>query len=163
VRGLIYPVPNPDLPFLGVHLSRTIDDRVEVGPNAVLALKREGYHKWDLSLSDTLEILIYPGFWRMAARYGRIGLQEWIRSMNRPAFLQAARRLLPELKAKDLVLADSGVRAQALNRSVVLLDDFKIIRGPQTLHLINAPSPAATASLAIGEVVAETAAQQFRF
>ena len=161
VRGLIYPVPDPRFPFLGVHLSRRIDGRVEAGPNAVLALKREGYKKSDVDLADLAEILLYPGFWRMAGKYWKTGWMEYRRSLSPAAFLRSTQRLLPCLKPGDLLPAGSGVRAQALDRDGSLLDDFHIVQEGRALHVCNAPSPAATASLAIGDKIAELAAAQF--
>lgn len=163
VRGLIYPVPDPQLPFLGVHLTSTIDGRVTVGPNAVLAFKREGYRKTDFHLRDTLEMLSFPGFWRMLRRYGRVGWKECLRSLHPPSFIRSVQRLVPAVQEGDLVPNGSGVRAQAVDRSGFLCDDFQLLQGPRILHVLNVPSPAATASLAIGEWVAETAARQFGF
>ncbi len=161
VRGLIYPVPDSRLPFLGIHFTRTIDDRVEAGPNALLALKREGYRKTDVNLRDAWEILTYPGFWRMAARYWRAGLEEWRRSANKSAFVRSLQRLVPEVQAQDLVPAEAGVRAQALDRQGSLLDDFALKVSDRMIHVCNAPSPAATASLAIGRTVAKEAVSRF--
>ncbi len=160
VRGLIYPVPDPRFPFLGVHLSRRVDGRVEVGPNAVLALKREGYRKTDVSLRDAAEVALYPGFWRMAGRHWRTGLMECWRSLSAAAFLRSARRLVPCLERGDLVPAGAGVRAQAVDPDGTLLDDFRIIQGERALHVCNTPSPAATASLAIGDTIAGLAARK---
>ncbi len=162
VRGLIYPVPDPRFPFLGVHLSIRIDGRVEAGPNAVLALKREGYQKTDLSLPDLYEMLKFPGFWRMASRYWKTGLEEMARSLSKRLFVRAIQRLVPDIQEKELLPSGSGVRAQALDREGTLLDDFHLVQEDRTLHLCNAPSPAATASLAIGEHVAEVAVRQFK-
>lgn len=160
VRGLIYPVPDPRFPFLGVHLSRRVDGRVEAGPNAVLALKREGYRKIDADLRDMAEIALYPGFWRMARRHWRTGLTECWRSLSADAFLRSVQRLLPCLQPGDLVRSGSGVRAQALDPEGNLLDDFTLSRGERALHVCNAPSPAATASLAIGQRIAGLVARQ---
>lgn len=154
VRGLIYPVPDPELPFLGVHLSRHIDDTVDAGPNAVLALSRHGYGWGRISLRDTLETLAYPGFWRLARRWWRTGLEEAWRSLNRAAMAREIARLMPGLGAGDLRPAGAGVRAQAVARDGALLDDFLIQEEPGALHVLNAPSPAATASLAIGRQIA---------
>ncbi len=154
VRGLIYPVPDPRLPFLGVHLSRRIDDTVEAGPNAVLALARHGYSWRRIGLRDSLETLAYPGFWRLAARYWRTGATEVYRSLNRRAAAAELRRLLPGLEAADLRPAGAGVRAQAVGRDGSLVDDFVILEGERAIHVLNAPSPAATAALAIGETIA---------
>ena len=162
VNGLIYPVPDPRFPFLGVHFTKRIDGSVEAGPNAVLALKREGYRKTDWSLPDTLEMLRFSGFWKMSARYWKTGLWEMCRSMAKPIFVRDLQRLVPDVRSEDLVPAQAGVRAQAVDSSGSLLDDFHLIRSEGALHVVNAPSPAATASLAIAETIADSAAQQFR-
>jgi len=161
VRGLIYAVPDPCLPFLGVHLSRRLDGRVEAGPNAVLALKREGYRWQDVSLFDLTEMLLFPGFWRMAARHWKTGLMELTRSFHKRSFLRSVQRLVPQIQEKDLAPTAAGVRAQAVDWKGSLLDDFHLIQERQILHVCNAPSPAATASLAIGEFIADAAAKQF--
>ena len=161
VRGLIYPVPDPRLPFLGVHLSRRIDGRVEAGPNAVLAFKREGYKKTDLNLEDLRQMVSFPGFWRMAGRYWRTGLEEMRRSFSKADFVRSIQRLVPAIQGADLKPGGSGVRAQAVNEQGDLLDDFHLVQNNRSLHLCNAPSPAATASIAIGEYVAEAAVKQF--
>lgn len=155
IRGLVYPVPDPRFPFLDVHFTRRFNGEVEAGPNAVLALSRAGYRWRDISLRDLAEVLAYPGFWRLAGRYWRTGLGEIHRSVSLGASLRALRRLVPELEAGDLRRAGSGVRAQALDRQGKLLDDFRILRGEGSIHVLNAPSPAATASLAIGARIAE--------
>jgi len=157
VRGLIYPVPDPGFPFLGVHFTPQIRGGVEAGPNAVLAFKREGYRWGDFSLRDTLDILMYPGFWKLARRYWRMGGLEIWRSLSKPAFLRSCQRLLPEVQDQDLVRGGAGVRAQELDPDGSLLDDFRIERRPGEIHVLNAPSPAATASLAIGRHVAALA------
>ena len=162
VRHLIYPVPDPRLPFLGVHFTRTIDDRVEAGPNAVLAFKREGYRGWDVSPRDIAETLSFGGFWRMAARFARTGVAELARSLSKRAFVSALQRLVPSLRAEDVVPGGSGVRAQAIDRSGRLLDDFCIVEGRRSIHVVNAPSPAATASLAIGRHLAARAFERLR-
>jgi L-2-hydroxyglutarate oxidase len=154
VRALIYPVPDPRFPFLGVHLTRRVGGEVEAGPNAVLALKREGYRKTDVDPVEVLGLLAYPGFLRMARRHWRSGLQEMRRSISRDAFLGALRRLVPEIGSGDLQPGGSGVRAQAVARDGSLLDDFHITRAPGRIHVLNVPSPAATASLAIGRHLA---------
>ncbi|MBI3333833.1 MAG: L-2-hydroxyglutarate oxidase [Candidatus Omnitrophica bacterium] len=159
VRGLIYPVPDPRFPFLGVHLSRRIDGRVEAGPSAVLALKREGYRKGDVSIGDCLEMLAFPGFWRMAGRHWKTGLYELARSFSKGIFLRDLRRLVPALQEGDLLPGGSGVRAQAVDSGGNLLDDFHLIEEGGMVHVLNAPSPAATASLAIGEFIAEKTAR----
>jgi len=161
VKNLIYPVPNPLFPFLGVHLTRMISGKVKAGPNAVLALKREGYNKRDVDLKDMWNMLGYAGFWRMVRKYGRIGLEEWVQSFWKREFVRAAQRLLPDLTSEDLVPSMTGVRAQAVNGDGSLLDDFSIVRDRNAIHVLNVPSPAATASLRIGEVIAETAEEIF--
>ena len=155
VRHLIYPVPNPAFPFLGVHFTRMIDGSVECGPNAVLALAREGYDKLTVSPRDILETLTWPGFRRVATRYWRTGLGEYHRSFSKTAFARALQALIPSVTAEDLIPAPSGVRAQACDRHGNLLDDFAIRESARVVHVCNAPSPAATASLAIGNYVAE--------
>ena len=154
LNGLIYPVPDPRLPFLGVHFTRTIHGVREAGPNAVLALKREGYSKGSFSLRDSAETFFYVGFWRLAVRYWRTGLDELYRSFSKAAFVRALRKLMPEITPADLVPGASGVRAQALGRDGSLIDDFVIMEGPKMVHVLNAPSPAATASISIGETIA---------
>jgi len=158
VRALIYPVPDPRFPFLGVHLTRTVDGRVEAGPNAVLALQREGYSWRDVSLRDLAETARWPGFWRLMRRHWATGMGEVWRSLVRGAFLRDLRRLVPELADADLLRGGSGVRAQAVDRAGRLVDDFHILPGERALHVLNAPSPAATASIAIGQWIAERAA-----
>jgi (S)-2-hydroxyglutarate dehydrogenase len=155
VRGLIYPVPNPLFPFLGVHFTQMIGGGVEAGPNAILALKREGYRKSDFNFWDTLEILTYPGFRKMAFRYSGEGLQEFYRSFFKSAFVKALQRLVPGIQAHQLIPGGSGVRAQALDLSGSLVDDFKFLEAERVLHVLNAPSPAATSSLPIGRMIAE--------
>jgi (S)-2-hydroxyglutarate dehydrogenase len=155
VRGLIYPVPDPALPFLGVHFTRGIDNVVEAGPNAVLALKREGYRWRDLSLRDVGDWAAFPGFWRMARLQWRNGIAEMRRSLSRKRFLESLQSILPNLSDGDIERGASGVRAQAVGLDGRLIDDFYIQTGPRTIHVLNAPSPAATASLAIGREVAD--------
>lgn len=154
VRRLVYPVPDPALPFLGVHLTPQLDGGVHVGPNAVLALSRAGYHRGVVSVRDTLQTLMWPGFWRMALVHGRTGIAEEARSWFRSLMARDLRRMLPGVAATDLRPGGAGVRAQALSRSGALLDDFALLRADGALHVLNAPSPAATASLAIGDEVA---------
>jgi L-2-hydroxyglutarate oxidase len=154
VRGLIYPVPNPALPFLGVHFTRGIDDVVEAGPNAVLAFKREGYRWGDISLRDAADWAVFPGFWRMARAQWRNGMEEMRRSLSRARFLRSLQALLPGLCDEDIAPGGSGVRAQAVARDGRLVDDFHLVKGPGVVHVLNAPSPAATASLEIGRLVA---------
>jgi L-2-hydroxyglutarate oxidase len=154
VRNLIYPVPDPHLPFLGVHFTRTVSGEVECGPNAVLALAREGYRKRDVNVRDVLRCVTDLGFLRMATRHWRVGVSEIARSLSRRAFAKSLRRLVPALDASDLEPGPAGVRAQAVTRDGALVDDFLIEGDDRTVHVLNAPSPAATASLAIGERVA---------
>jgi L-2-hydroxyglutarate oxidase len=153
-NGRISPVPDPSLPFLGPHVTRTVGGAVECGPNAVLAGAREGYERTDVNARDLYETLTWPGFPRLAARHWRSGLDEMQRSLSRDAFARACRRLVPEIEAEDLIPAPAGVRAQAVSKAGELIDDFLIRQGPCAVHVINAPSPAATASLAIGDEVA---------
>ena len=161
VSGLIYPVPDPRFPFLGVHYTRNIWGSVEAGPNAVLALSREGYRKSDFRVGETVETLTYPGFWRMTAKHWRTGLSEMRRSYSKGIFLRDLQRLLPEITEQDLAPGGSGVRAQAVDKNGALLDDFSIIRGREAVHVLNAPSPGATSSLAIGEHIVQLAAEAF--
>jgi L-2-hydroxyglutarate oxidase len=156
VKNLIYPVPDPRFPFLGVHFTRRIGGGIEAGPNAVLAFKREGYRKTDFSLKDTAETFGFRGFWQMAGKYWRIGAGEVWRSISKRAFVTALQRLLPELRYEDLQPAGSGVRAQAVDASGRLLDDFHIVQGPGMVHVLNAPSPAATSSITIGNSICDT-------
>ncbi len=158
VRALIYPVPDPRFPFLGVHFTRRITGKVDAGPNAVLAVAREGYRAADLNLRDFVSALAFPGFWRMAVRHWRNGFAEWYRSLSKPAFVRALQRMLPELRENDLVPGGSGVRAQALKPNGDLVDDFQFVPSGQVLHVLNVPSPAATASLTIAETIVDTAA-----
>jgi L-2-hydroxyglutarate oxidase LhgO len=161
VRGLVYSVPNRRLPFLGPHFTRKVDGGIEAGPNAVLAFHREGYTGSRVSLRDLAEVLTYPGFWRMARRHWRAGLGEAWRSMSKKAFVRSLARLVPEIRSKDLEPGRAGVRAQALSPTGRLLDDFLIVERPRALHVCNAPSPAATASLAIGDEITRLAAERF--
>jgi L-2-hydroxyglutarate oxidase len=155
VRSLIYPVPDPRFPFLGVHLTRGIDSRVRAGPNAVLALRREGYGWRQVSLRELGETLSFPGFRRMARAHWRYGLSEMARSLSRARLALALQRLVPEVEAGDLVRAAAGVRAQAVTADGSLVADFAFRRTGRVLHVLNAPSPAATASIAIGNTIAE--------
>jgi len=159
VRGLIYPVPDPRFPFLGVHFTRRISGTIDAGPNAVLALAREGYRHTNISLRDVAESLAFPGFWRMAHQHWRSGLDEFRRSLSKPLFVRALQRLVPEVGANDLVPGGSGVRAQALKPDGALVDDFHFVASGKVLHVLNVPSPAATASIAIGEAIVDTAAR----
>jgi L-2-hydroxyglutarate oxidase len=157
VRGLIYPVPDPRFPFLGVHLTRMVKGGVEAGPNAVLALRREGYRWRDVSPRDLAATAAWPGFWKLAARFWKTAAYEVRRSLSKPVFVRDLQRLVPEIRDEDLHRAGAGVRAQALDRSGALVDDFRIVTSERAVHILNAPSPAATASLAIGRKIAETA------
>ncbi len=154
VRHLVYPLPDPAVPFLGVHLHRTVDGEVWAGPNAVLAGRREGYRRRDLSARDAAEVLRFGGFWRLAARLGGKGVAELLRATSKRRFLAEARRLLPALALDDLLRAPAGVRAQAVDRAGNLVDDFLVQGGERSLHVLNAPSPAATSCLPIGEHLA---------
>jgi len=154
VKNLVYPLPDPAFPFLGVHFTRMIDGSIHAGPNAVPALDREGYRWRDISIRDTGEMVFATRSWKLARRYWRTGVGEIRRSLSRRAFLAALQRLCPELTDTDIERSDAGVRAQAIDRSGNLLDDFAFADGPHAIHVINAPSPAATASLAIGQAVA---------
>ncbi len=158
VHALIYPVPDPRFPFLGVHFTRRITGKVDAGPNAVLALAREGYRHADISIRDLASSLAFPGFWRMARQHWRNGLDEFRRSLSKPAFVRALQRLLPEVRETDLVPGGSGVRAQALKPDGTLVDDFQFVPSGKVLHVLNVPSPAATASLTIGRAIVDTAA-----
>lgn len=154
-RGLIYPVPDPEFPFLGVHFTRMIEDGVECGPNAVLALAREGYTWKNVNFRDLAESLTYPGFLKLAFKYWKTGLGEIWRSVSRKAFVKALQHLVPEIKTEHLIVAPAGVRAQALAPEGKLVDDFLILRQDRVLNVCNAPSPAATAALNIGRSIAE--------
>ncbi|HSK77680.1 MAG TPA: L-2-hydroxyglutarate oxidase [Thermoanaerobaculia bacterium] len=157
VRGLIYPVPDPRFPFLGVHLTRRVDGTVEAGPNAVLAWRREGYRKGSFSPRDAGSILGWPGFWKMASRYWQTAVMEVWRSAVKAAFVRDLRTLVPALRPGDVHRSGSGVRAQAVDRNGNLVDDFLIVPSERAIHVLNAPSPAATASMPIGERIAEMA------
>ena len=162
VKSLIYPVPDPALPFLGVHFTRTIDGNVECGPNAVFSFKREGYGKTDFSLADSWDALSYPGLWKMFFKYWRYGLGEYARAFSRKLFLRQLQKLIPSLQDDDIKLCKAGVRAQALEPNGRPIDDFKIERKGNSIHVLNAPSPAATASLAIGETINQIATDYFK-
>lgn len=153
VKTLIYPVPNPDFPFLGVHFTRMIDNSVHAGPNAVLSLKREGYTKTDFDLRDFAEVMTYPGFWKLAAKHADEGIKEIIRSFSKAAFVKSLQQLIPEVQASDIIPTHAGVRAQALMDDGKLVDDFLIIHGQNSINVCNAPSPAATSSLEIGKAI----------
>jgi L-2-hydroxyglutarate oxidase len=155
VKNLVYPVPDPKFPFLGVHFTRMVNGGIEAGPNAVLAFKREGYSKKDFSAVDVAEMFLYPGFWRMAAKHYKMGLAEFYRSYNKSSFVKALQKLVPAVGYNDVYPAGSGVRAQALENDGRLVDDFRIVEADKMIHVLNAPSPAATASLSIGKTIAE--------
>lgn len=161
VKNLIYPVPDPNFPFLGVHFTRMIDGAVEAGPNAVFAFKREGYRKTDFSMMETMESLMWPGFQKVMARYWRTGLGEFYRSISKPAFTRALQRLVPVVREEDLIPAGAGVRAQACERTGGLLDDFLILEDALSINVCNSPSPAATSSLSIGQTISEMALKRF--
>ena len=161
VKGLIYPVPDPAFPFLGVHLTQTMKGWVEAGPNAVLATKREGYRKRDFSVTDMFRTVTYPGFWKMSAREWKTGMWEMNRSFRKGVFLKSLRMLVPELTSDDLSTGGSGVRAQAVDRTGKLLDDFSIKQVEGAVHVLNAPSPGATSSLVIGRHIANLATEGF--
>ena len=161
VKGLIYPVPDPQFPFLGVHFTRSIHGGVEAGPNAVLALAREGYTKSRVNTRESLWSLGYGGFWIMARKYWKTGLQEMYRSFNKKAFTRALQKLVPEIREDDLETGGAGVRAQALDPSGRLIDDFRIVEGPSSIHVLNAPSPGATSSLMIASYILDMAEKAF--
>ncbi len=160
-NNLIYPVPDPQFPFLGVHFTRTAWGDVECGPNAVLAFAREGYRKTDINLRDLVETLTYPGFLRLASRYWRMGAGEMWRSFSKAAFVKALQRLMPEITAEQLEPMPAGVRAQAVAADGHMLDDFAFAESPRMVHVVNAPSPAATASLSIARTIVGKLAQRF--
>ena len=154
VNNLIYPVPDPRFPFLGVHFTRMIKGGVEAGPNAVLAFKREGYSKKDFSFRDVAQLLLYSGFWKMAAKYYQMGFEEYYRSFSKKAFVKALQKLIPEIQEDDIEPGGAGVRAQALAPDGKPIDDFRIVETDKMVHVLNAPSPAATASISIGDTIA---------
>ena len=159
VNSLIYPVPDPRLPFLGVHFTRRIDGSVEAGPNAVLATAREGYRRRDFNFQETWELLTNPGVWKIGRNYWKTGMGEYTRSLFKPLFVKALQYLVPAIQGSDLVTGGSGVRAQAMDETGKLLDDFCIVQSERFIHVLNAPSPAATASFAIGSTIADQAFQ----
>ena len=161
VRGLIYPVPDPNFPFLGVHFTKRIDGTFEAGPNAVLAFAREGYTFGKVRAREMAALAAYRGFWAMGARYWRTGFDEFVRSLSKKAFTRALQKLVPAIAEADLQPGGSGVRAQAVGRDGALVDDFAMATSPRSIHVLNAPSPAATASLAIGEHIAALAEREF--
>lgn len=162
VKALIYPVPDPALPFLGVHFTRTIDGNIECGPNAVFSFKREGYGKTDFSLADSWDALSYPGLWKMFFKYWRYGLSEYARALSKKLFLKQLQRLIPSLQDDDIKPSKAGMRAQALLPNGEPIDDFKIEKQGNSIHVLNAPSPAATASLAIGDTITQIATDYFK-
>lgn len=161
VKTLIYPVPDPNFPFLGVHFTNMVHGGVEAGPNAVFAFKREGYKMTDISIAETSEALAWPGFQKVMAKYWKTGLGEYYRSFSKAAFTKALQKLVPEIREEDLVPGGAGVRAQACDRTGGLLDDFSIFENDIAINVLNAPSPAATSSLSIGKTVSELALKRF--
>jgi (S)-2-hydroxyglutarate dehydrogenase len=161
VKALIYPVPDPQFPFLGVHFTRRVNGSVEAGPNALLALRREGYIGAGVDLSEAMETLGFPGFWKMARKYWRMGLAEQYRSWVKVAFVRSLQKMVPELQEPDLAPGGSGVRAQAVDKNGNLLDDFHFVHSKRMIHVCNVPSPAATASLEIGKAIVDMLVQQF--
>ena len=161
VKNLIYPVPDPRFPFLGVHFTRMMKGGVEAGPNAVLAFKREGYTKKDFSIADLSQMIFYSGFWKMASKYYKMGFGEFHRSFSRKAFVNALQKLIPEIQEDDIESGGAGVRAQALEPDGKLVDDFSIVEASRMVHVLNAPSPAATASLSIGKTIADIVKKKF--
>ncbi|MBI0579382.1 L-2-hydroxyglutarate oxidase [Neobacillus cucumis] len=153
VKHLIYPVPNPKFPFLGVHFTRMISGEVDAGPNAVLSFKREGYKKTDFNAKDLAEVLSYGGFWKLAGKFMKEGIEEYVRSFSKKQFTKSLQELIPEIQEDDLIPAPAGVRAQALKYDGNMVDDFNIIMGKRSIHVCNAPSPAATASIEIGKEI----------
>jgi (S)-2-hydroxyglutarate dehydrogenase len=160
VKHLIYPVPNPKFPFLGVHFTRMISGEVDAGPNAVLSFKREGYKKTDFNAKDLMESLSFPGLWKMAGKFAKEGLDEYVRSFSKKQFTKSLQELIPEIQEDDLIPAPAGVRAQALKSDGNMVDDFHIVMGKRTVHVCNAPSPAATASIEIGKEVVNRVPEQ---
>ncbi len=160
INHLIYPVPNPELPFLGIHFTRRIDNTVDIGPNAVLAFSKDGYRFRDFNWRHMLNVLRYPGFWKLIATYVGIGFRELRRSGSKSQFLKEARRYIPALEMDDLQTGGAGVRAQAVTIDGKLMDDFHIIKQGLTIHVLNAPSPAATSCFAIGRKIAGMALKE---
>ena len=157
MKGLIYPVPNPAFPFLGVHFTRMINGGIEAGPNAVLAFAKEGYTMSSMNMTEFMSTITYSGFWYMSYKYWRTGLQEFWRSISKKEFTKDLQRLLPAVEEGDLVAGGAGVRAQAVDSGGNLLDDFNIVKSQRAMHVINAPSPAATASLSIAKTIVASA------
>jgi L-2-hydroxyglutarate oxidase len=162
VNNLIYPVPNPEFPFLGVHFTRMTDGSIECGPNAVFTFKREGYQKTDFSWRDTLEALSFSGTWRLFINHWKFGLNEYGRAFSKVLFLKALKKMIPTLEMQDIIESRSGVRAMALAKNGEVIDDFKIVKSKNNLHVLNAPSPAATACLAIGDQILQQAKKHFK-
>ncbi len=161
VKNLIYPVPDPKFPFLGVHYTRMIHGGIEAGPNAVLAFKREGYSHKDFSFKDVSQMIFYSGFWKMASKHYKMGIAEFRRSFSKKLFVESLQKLIPSIEYDDVFREGSGVRAQALDPDGKLADDFRIIEAEKMIHILNAPSPAATASLSIGKTIADLAVKKF--
>ena len=161
VKNLIYPVPDPRFPFLGVHFTRMMKGGVEAGPNAVLAFKREGYNKKNFSVTDLSQMFFYSGFWKMTSKYFKMGFGEFYRSYNKKAFVKALQKLVPEIQEDDIEAGGSGVRAQALEPNGKLVDDFRIVEAKRMVHVLNAPSPAATASLSIAKTISVLVKKKF--
>ena len=161
VKNLIYPVPDPTFPFLGVHFTRMAKGGVEAGPNAVLAYAREGYRHTNINVKDLWQTVSFKGFWAMTGKYWQTGFGELYRSLSKAAFVRALQKLLPEIRESDLVPGGAGVRAQAVSANGALVDDFVIKQSRNAIHVLNAPSPGATASLAIGQSISEMAAKNF--
>ena len=162
VKNIVYPLPDPSFPFLNVHLTRTVEGGVEAGPNAVLALAREGYRKTDINIKDSFEALTYPGLWRLARTYWRTGIGELVRSFSRKVFTRSLKKLISEVEEEDLAPIEAGVRAQALAKDGELVNDFLIVDGKRSVHVLNAPSPAATAAIPIGKTIAERITERRR-
>ncbi|MDR3574839.1 MAG: L-2-hydroxyglutarate oxidase [Anaerolineaceae bacterium] len=161
IKNLFYPVPDPRFPFLGSHFTRMIKGGVEIGPNALLGFKREGYRLGDISIGDMFQYGTYIGFWQMAAKYWKTGFGEFYRSLNKTAFMKYLQKMVPEIKSEDIHRSGSGVRAQALEANGFLADDFRIVEAEHMVHVLNAPSPAATASISIGKSICEMAVKNF--
>ena len=161
VKNLIYPVPDPKFPFLGVHFTRMINGGIEAGPNAVLAFKREGYNITDFSFKDVTSMITYPGFWKMVSKYYKMGYGELYRSLSKKAFVNALQKLVPDVQLNDIAKGSAGVRAQALELNGKLVDDFRIAEAEKMIHVLNAPSPAATASISIGNRIAQMVMKKF--
>ena len=161
IRGLIYPVPDPRFPFLGVHFTKRIDGSIEAGPNAVLAFAREGYKKTDFDIKEILGLLRFSGFWYMSFKYWKMGLDEQMRSISKKLFVKSLQKLVPGINEADLISGGSGVRAQAVDKKGGIIQDFKIIQSPSAVHVLNAPSPAATSSLSISQHIVDVAKKQF--